>query len=161
MTRTLSQLIDEQLGLGAETSPAPQAASRTAAPAAATDLADEAEKVASVLEYVVQSGALRKVAAAGGSMPETDANKPMPKGTINLLATNRRTSHPAFASTAAATAATKGDVARENTPALQAAFAAKPYADPVTDQVLAHRVDHRDVNARLQRAKAEKARRSR
>jgi hypothetical protein len=161
--RSLTDLVDEQLGFtprqpAAETSPTRQT-STSPATQQVTSWADEAEKVAQVLDYVVSSNTLEKLAGGGRPLPDTNENEAKPKGTVNTLASQRRTSHPAFASHASVAKATKGDVARENTPALRQAFDATPYADPVTGMILSTKVDHRDVNARLAAARSAKAKR--
>lgn len=153
MSGTLSQLIDRELGVepSDETTPTPTPSDAQAS-ASSGDLHEEAEKVASVLDYLVEGG-LEKIAG----WADTDAGRPVPRPgtTINTLKTQRGTSHPALENPAASIAAGKGDVARDNTPALRQALSNEPYADGGTAQVLRTPTNHRDVNAR--RAKAAKA----
>jgi hypothetical protein len=151
MSGTLSQLIDRELGVETREA-ARQAPSASPSKPSSSDLHEEAEKVASVLDYLVNGG-LEK--AAG--LSDTDHGRPIPRRgtTINTLSTQRGTGHPALANHAAAAAAGKGDVAQDNTPALRMALDNEPYADPMTGQILNTSTNHRDVNAR--RAAAAKA----
>jgi len=171
MNKTLSQLIDSELGIEDGT---PSVAADTGTVPVREQafqgetLADEAEKVASVLEYLVDGG-LEKVASAyqlpagevGSMAGDNDAGRKVPRhGTgINTLRMQRGTSHPALASAEAAAAAGPSDVSRQNAPALGAALDHTPYDDGFTPQVLGGKVDHKDINARLKAAKAAKARR--
>jgi hypothetical protein len=151
MSLSLSQMIDQQLGVAAEPV-APRGRTITPVredPASGASLADEAEKVASVLDYLA-GGGLEKIAGRA----DTDEARKIPgRGTgINTLHTQRGTSHPALENARAAAAAGKGDVARANTPALRLALTNEPYADPATGSILSAATNHRDVNARRRAA---------
>ena len=156
--KSITQLVSETFGTGAD--PAEQAAApakpKDQEVAAGEGSQDAAIKLAGVLETLVASGAIEKL--AGRSVP-TDEGASAKRGTVNVLGTNRGTSHPGLRTPAAAAAVTKGDVSRQNTPALRMAFKNPPYADPATGTILKTKVDHRDVNARLSGVRAEIARR--
>lgn len=163
MTRTLASLIDERLGGGASTGAPDPAGGKVKVAAAKTSptvIDDDPIKLAGVLDALVKSNYLVKVASSGvGTATETDEHKPTPSGTIDTRHTSRGTHHPALASHAAVAAAGKDTKARQDSPALKLALRHQPYADPATGQVLSRKTNHKDINAKLAGAKAELARR--